>query len=206
MRASALTSIALAALHSFGLGCSSSTGSAGGSGASSGASGGGASASGVPANGTSGGLGSDAGVQSSGSTADDAGQASDAADASACAAYSGAIDSYSANLAKAGTSGVLQFVLVSAQPAPPGKGDNTWKLKLLDSAGAPVTNATFAIKTWMPMMHHGSSIAPGQAANPDGTYSISNLYLIMPGIWQVTFNAQSGAMKDTAVYTFCVSG
>jgi hypothetical protein len=206
VRPSTLTSIALAALSSLGLACSSSTGSAGGSGASSGASGSGASANAASGNGATQGLGNDGGVQPSGSAVDDAGQADDAADASPCTAYTGAVDSYSANLAKAGTSGQLQFVLVSARPAPPGKGDNTWTLKVLDATGAPVQNATFAIKTWMPMMHHGSSIAPGHSANPDGTYSISNLYLIMAGIWQVTFTAQSGAMKDSAMYTFCVGG
>jgi hypothetical protein len=95
---------------------------------------------------------------------------------------------------------------MNAQPAPPAKGNNTWTLKLLDASGAPIPNATFAIKTWMPMMRHGSSIAPRQAANADDTYSISSLYLTMAGIWQVTFTAQSGSMKDTAMYTFCVGG
>lgn len=137
---------------------------------------------------------------------DDAGGAEDVADASPCAGYSGTVDSYSASLAKVGTSGDLQFVLINAQPAPPSKGDNTWTLKVLDSAGTPVQDAKFAIKTWMPMMRHGSSIAPQQAANADSTYSISNLYLTMAGIWQVTFTAQSGTMKDTATYTFCVGG
>ena len=119
-----------------------------------------AAANGASGSGATQGLGNDGGVQPSGSTVDDAGQADDAADASACASYSGAVDSYSANLPKAGNSGQIQFVLVSAQPAPPAKGNNTWTLKLLDASGAPIPNATFAIKTWMPMMRHGSSIAP----------------------------------------------
>ncbi len=196
MRSADFTGIALAVVSSFALACSSSTGSAG-SGASSGVSGNGASAS----------HGDDGGTPSSGSTVDDAGQAADAADASACAGYSGTVDSYSANLQKLGSAGQIQFVLATAQPAPPVKGNNTWTLKLLDAAGAPIQNATFTtIKTWMPMMRHGSSIAPRQAANADGTYSISSLYLIMDGIWQVTFTAQSGSMKDTAMYTFCVGG
>ena len=194
MRAAEFTSIALAASCSVGLACSSSGGNAGAGGVTKGADGGGA----TEAPGSDGGDEPQAVI--------DAGSGDDAADASACASYSGAVDSYDANLPKAGNAGQIQFVLMNAQPAPPAKGNNTWTLKLLDATGAPIQNATFAIKTWMPMMRHGSSIAPRQAANADGTYSISNLYLIMDGIWQVTFTAQSGSMKDTAMYTFCVGG
>ena len=199
MGAGEFRSIALTTICSFGLACSSSGSNTGGGGAPSGVDAGGPSGSGASEP-----LGGDAGSQPPASV--DAGLDDDAADASACASYSGAVDSYSANLPKAGNSGTIQFVLVSAQPAPPGKGNNTWTLKLLDSSGAPIQNATIAIKTWMPMMRHGSSIAPRQTANADDTYSISNLYLTMAGIWQVTFAAQSGSMKDAAMYTFCVGG
>jgi hypothetical protein len=198
MRAGNFRSIALAILCSFGLGCSGAS-NPGGAAATSGANEGGPAASGASET-----LAGDGGSQPPAIA--DAGLGDDAADASACASYSGAVDSYSANLPKAGTSGQIQFVLMNAQPAPPAKGNNTWTLKLLDASGAPIPNATLAIKTWMPMMRHGSSIAPRQAANADDTYSISNLYLTMAGIWQVTFTAQSGSMKDTAMYTFCVGG
>lgn len=193
MRAAEFTSIALASC-SLGLACSSSAGNTGAGGTTGG----------VDAAGAIGAPGSDGGDQPQAVV--DAGSGDDAADASACASYSGTVDSYSANLPKAGTAGQIQFVLMNAQPAPPAKGNNTWTLKLMDASGAPIQSATLSIKTWMPMMRHGSSIAPRQAANTDDTYSISNLYLIMDGIWQVTFTAQSGSMKDTATYTFCVGG
>jgi hypothetical protein len=194
MRASELTNIALAAGCSFGLACSSSASNVGTAGTT-----GGADASRAAED-----PGSDDGGQPQ--AVIDAGSSDDAADASACASYSGAVDSYGADLSKAGSAGQIQFVLMNAQPAPPAKGNNTWTLKLLGATGTPIQNVTISIKTWMPMMRHGSSIAPRQAANADDTYSISNLYLTMDGIWQVTFTAQSGSMKDTAMYTFCVGG
>lgn len=128
------------------------------------------------------------------------------ADASVCQSDP-AIEAYSANLPMAGSAGLLKFVLVSASPAPPVRGINSWTLKLLDASGTPVTNATFpTIKLWMPYMRHGSSIIPTVKSNGDGTYQITELDLIMAGVWQFTFTAQSASIKDTAMYTFCVGG
>ena len=113
-------------------------------------------------------------------------------------------DSYMANMAKPGAAGAMTFVLERADPAPPGVYDNTWLLKLLDASGQPIVDATFpTIKTWMPLHGHPSSVAPTAAANGDGTYTIG-LYLFMPGLWQITFDAQSGGQTDSAMFTFCV--
>jgi hypothetical protein len=113
-------------------------------------------------------------------------------------------DAYSPNLGKAGSAKALTFVLVSADPVPPGVNYNTWTLKLTDASGKPVTDATFpTIKTWMPLHGHSSSVLPTSMANGDGTYTIS-LYLFMPGLWQITFNALAGSLSDSAMFTFCV--
>ncbi len=115
-------------------------------------------------------------------------------------------DSIQPGLTKVGSGGALTFRVVSADPAPPGLDYNTWVVKLTDSTGAPVTNATFPqIKTWMPLHGHPSSIVPTSASNGDGTYTIK-LYLFMPGLWQITPTAQAGSTTDQVVFTFCVGG
>lgn len=116
-------------------------------------------------------------------------------------------DVYAANLTKMGKSGVFQFTLVSADPAPPALNTNTWTLKLVDASGAPVTNATFPkISPYMPDHGHGSTATPAATSNGDGTYSITPLYFFMGGLWQITIDAQSGSQTDSAVFSFCVAG
>ena len=115
-------------------------------------------------------------------------------------------DAIGPGLTKPGAGGALTFVVVSADPIPPGVGYNTWVVKVLDSAGQPVTDATFPlIKTWMPLHGHPSSIVPTSTNNGDGTYTLK-LYLFMPGLWQITPHVQTGSTADSAVFTFCVGG
>ena len=95
---------------------------------------------------------------------------------------------------------------MSAAPIPPGVNYNTWVIKVLDSTGQPVTDATFPlIKTWMPLHGHPSSIVPTATNNGDGTYTLK-VYLFMPGLWQITPHVQTGSTTDSAVFTFCVGG
>jgi hypothetical protein len=113
-------------------------------------------------------------------------------------------DAYSPNMGKTGAAKALTFVLVGSDPAPPGTNYNTWKLRLFDASGKPVTDATFpTIKTWMPLHGHSSSVLPTSMSNGDGTYTVS-LYLFMPGLWQITFNAVAGSVSDSAMFTFCI--
>jgi hypothetical protein len=117
-------------------------------------------------------------------------------------------DTYAPDLTKPGQSGSFQFVLVSADPAPPATLTNTWTVKLL-SGGAPVTGATFSWgpkSLWMPDHGHGSTATPQVQDNGDGTYTLTPLYFFMAGLWQVTLTAQSGGTTDTAVFSFCVQG
>jgi hypothetical protein len=115
-------------------------------------------------------------------------------------------DTFTANMKKAGKDGLFNFVLVAGDPAPPGKGTNTWTLRVLDASSVAVPSATIAIKPFMPDHGHGSSIVAQSTVQPDGSYQITPLYFFMPGLWQVTFTAQTAAGKDSAVFTFCVPG
>jgi hypothetical protein len=115
------------------------------------------------------------------------------------------VDTYSPGLTKPGQSHLFNFVLVSADPAPPGQYVNTWVLKIEDPAGNPVPGATITSATpFMPDHGHGTS-TPQIVANPDGTITVSNLYLFMLGVWRTTIVAQAGGAMDSAVFWFCIS-
>jgi YtkA-like len=109
-------------------------------------------------------------------------------------------------MSKVGSAKALTFILIAANPAPPAIDDNTWTVKVLDSSGSPLSDATLSIKTWMPDHGHGSPETPMGTPNVDGTYSVEPLYLFMDGLWQITIAAQAGAVSDTATFSFCVGG
>jgi hypothetical protein len=125
---------------------------------------------------------------------------------SLCATDSRA-QSYTAGMEQKGTAGTLSVKLESINPNPVIKGNNDWKVQVVDASGTPVDGATITVKPFMPDHGHGSSITPQVAAGSDpGTYDVSLLNLFMPGIWTVTFNvATSANVTDSAVFTFCVS-
>jgi hypothetical protein len=125
-----------------------------------------------------------------------------------CPSWTGELDAYGTagpDVTHPGTMAAFDFDLMSITPAPPALGTTTWLLKVTDATGQPVTDATFpAIKTWMPQHQHPSTALPTASSNGDGTYTIDNLYLYMPGVWQVTFTAKSGDTTDSAMFSFCL--
>ncbi len=114
------------------------------------------------------------------------------------------LDPYSPPVTHAGTAGYT-FELLDAMPPPPATGTTSWTIRISDATGAPVTNANITnVKTWMPQHGHPSTAQPQPVSNGDGTYTINNLYLYMPGVWQVTITAQAGTTTDSAMFTFCL--
>ncbi len=113
---------------------------------------------------------------------------------------------YTANMAQMGSSGMYKFVLAQSDPAPPAKGTNTWTLKLTDAAGANVSGAMIDVLPFMPDHAHGTSVDASVTPNADGTYTVTPLYLFMPGIWTITFTAHVGAVTDKSVFSFCIEG
>lgn len=125
---------------------------------------------------------------------------------SLCATDSRA-QTYSAGMEQKGAAGALSVKLQSIDPNPVIKGNNDWKIQVVDASGAPVSDATITVKPFMPDHGHGSSITPQVAAGADpGTYDVSLLNLFMPGIWTVTFDVTTqDNVTDSSVFTFCVS-
>jgi len=123
-------------------------------------------------------------------------------------------NTYSANMEKPGKNGKYTFTLVQAMPAPPALLGNIWTLKVVDGSGKSPAMGQVTAFPYMPRMGHGSSQVPQLAANGDGTFSVSDVYLFMDGLWTVTFTVVAPevdggakpAVLDTAVYTFCIDG
>ena len=99
----------------------------------------------------------------------------------------------------------LSIKLLSSDPSPPGVELNTWTFQVLDAQGQPVTGATVTLAPYMPDHGHGPSVVPTVSAS-GSTYTVSNIDLFMPGVWQMTFNVTDGSAQDQAVVDFCVAG
>ena len=112
---------------------------------------------------------------------------------------------YTANLQQKGYGNLLTFVLKEGDPAPPAKGANTWTVKLLDGDGNVVTGGTILATPYMPDHGHGTAVAPETMPSGD-SYTITPLYLFMPGLWQITLQATTPAANDSAVFNFCIPG
>jgi len=120
-------------------------------------------------------------------------------------------EEFVAGMTKTGGLG-LEFVLVSSEPAPPARNDNTWVLELHDATGAPLDGATVDVRPFMPDHNHGTSIET-QVTPVDGTpgrYTLDPVNMFMPGVWEVTIRATPAggtqADRDEVVFTFCISG
>jgi len=117
-------------------------------------------------------------------------------------------DTFVVGLEKKGAQGSLDFKLMSATPAPPLRGDNSWVLELDalsgSAMGAPVTGATMTVSPYMPSHGHYSpfdvQVTPMMVA---GQYQLDPVNFSMPGVWETTIRV-TGSTTDTAMYLFCI--
>jgi hypothetical protein len=112
-------------------------------------------------------------------------------------------DDYAVGLSKTGTFVTASFV--SADPAPPRLGDNTWVLRFTDSGGAALDGLDITVTPMMPDHGHGTPVVavvtPTEAA---GEYSIAPVNLFMVGYWEITFEMTQGDQQDSIMFGFCV--
>jgi hypothetical protein len=81
-------------------------------------------------------------------------------------------------------------------PQPPAMGTNALELTVTDAAdGAPRDDLTVAVSPWMPAMNHGSSAIPTVTPQGHGKYLVTEVYLFMPGLWQLR-TSFSGGVTD----------
>jgi hypothetical protein len=114
-------------------------------------------------------------------------------------------DIYTAGLSKQGNA--LSVKLVESTPAPPAKLMNAMKFQVLDGAGVPLDGATLTVVPFMPDHGHGTAAVPVVTAKGNGTYEVSNIYLVMAGLWKITVSVQlPGAAPQEIPFQFCVDG
>jgi hypothetical protein len=125
-----------------------------------------------------------------------------------CATVTG-VDTFVVGLEHQGGSGMLDFKLMSATPAPPARGNNTWLVQInMMSAGvvgAPLTGATLKVTPFMPAHQHGTGVPVEITPMGDpGQYQLSPVNLWMNGVWETTIRATLDTTSDSAVYKFCI--
>lgn len=116
------------------------------------------------------------------------------------------IDTYSANMTKKGEKGALSFVLVESNPAPPGRTENVWKVKITGADGMPITTG-LAVDVRMPEHGHNSTIPPKFTYDAaSGTFIIDPVYLHMTGKWRIRLDIVSAdsTLVDGAEFFFCL--
>jgi hypothetical protein len=118
-------------------------------------------------------------------------------------------DTFVVGLEHPGTMGMLDFKLMSATPAPPARGDNTWVVEIDSMAsgvvGAPMDGASITVTPYMPAHGHGTGVVANvTATGTTGQYSLAPVNMFMTGVWVTTIAASVGTVKDSAVYTFCM--
>jgi YtkA-like len=98
-------------------------------------------------------------------------------------------------LTVASASGALQ-VAVFSDPQPPVRGNLAVRYRITDAASAPVDGLTLLVVPWMVAMGHGSSVKPTVTARGAGVYDLSNVYLFMPGQWELRTTVGGAASDD----------
>ncbi len=113
-------------------------------------------------------------------------------------------DEFVIGLSKSGT--LVRATFVSASPAPPIKGDNTWVVDVTDLNGAPLADVTMVAVPMMPDHGHGTPInAIVTALAEPGRYEITPVNLFMTGYWEITVDVTlAGGEQDSLMFGFCV--
>lgn len=116
-------------------------------------------------------------------------------------------DEFVLGLSKPGEISQLMFKLISADPTPPARGDNTWIVGIdtMAAPATPVSGATLRATPFMPDHAHGSGksviVTPMTEA---GQYKLEPVNLWMPGLWEITIQAETTTTRDRAVFRFCL--
>lgn len=115
------------------------------------------------------------------------------------------VSAFTIGIESASPAKAMRVRIVSASPTAVTQGTNDWTLAITDGGGAPLDGLTVAVKPVMPDHGHGSSTVPVVTSLGGGQYRATGISLPMRGVWNVTV-AATGAVNDSATFTFCVDG
>lgn len=117
-------------------------------------------------------------------------------------------DTFVVGLDHPGVAGKFDFALMSIDPAPAARGDNTWIVQVnhlaSGAAETPIDGATISVSPYMPAHMHYTPITAQIAPLTGGQYQLSPVNLWMPGVWETTIQATSNGDSDRAVFKFCI--
>lgn len=68
---------------------------------------------------------------------------------------------------------------------------------VVDTAGAPVTDATVNLTAAMPGHGHGMTVTPATTSNNDGTYTTPGMLFHMSGLWVITVQITRDGATET---------
>jgi hypothetical protein len=110
----------------------------------------------------------------------------------------------------------VRYTLLCSDPSPPTVGLNTFTVAVTDGKGNPLPNLPLSVNLWMPQHCHGPGYEPFVDGGADGIYTVSDAYLFMDGVWQLTFTTADAGYKnscppnalpdDSQQFNFCVGG
>ena len=117
-------------------------------------------------------------------------------------------DTYVANLKKTSLNGHFTITLVESTPIPKDIGKYDWHLSIADANGEPINNAEVIAEPLMPAHGHGTQppFTAGEITEENG-YFLSQMYLYMPGEWEVMIRIKSEeGLEDEVSYLFELDG
>lgn len=112
-----------------------------------------------------------------------------------------AADEFLLPLTKQSLDETLSATLVDANPSPPARGNNTWRIELSDGNGEPVEDLALKARLFMPQHRHGSSATTVSTTDVPGEYEIDRINFIMGGVWEVRLYADTLA-ADREVFFY----
>ncbi len=81
--------------------------------------------------------------------------------------------------------GKLVIEIRTAPDQPPGRGVDGVELLVKSSDGSPQDGLAISSLPWMPSMGHGTAVQPTVTERGQGRYALGNVYLYMPGRWEL---------------------
>ncbi len=109
-------------------------------------------------------------------------------------------------LDKTSVAGAYRVTLVPPDHTPAINQMHSWKLRLQDPSGAPVTGARFVVDGGMPQHGHGLPTQPRITREIEaGTYQLDGMKFSMTGWWELKLGVASELGSDTVTFNMMVN-